>query len=113
LLTTHQWQAALSSGLGEIYCPGGRYRITATLRVTRAIAIRGTVSSSSPANSGTEGKCVLDHAFNGDLFNIVGVSGDINASSGYLFENLLLNQIHGNGSGSSGRAIVQIDGKTE
>lgn len=111
--STTAFQAAINTGKGLILVPSGIYLIsTGPLVLTRAVTIAsfGTFPGSTPANSGIEGKAVIKHNYDGDLFTIVGVAGDVNVSSGYGFENLVLLNIAGNGGGQKGTAIHAVYG---
>jgi hypothetical protein len=96
--------AAARAGLGTISVPPGVYQITQTVPIYTAVRIVGL--GSGPGGNSTVGNndehgAILEHNFTGDLFSVQGVLDDGTASVGTAFENLLLRQSWGNGTGNA------------
>jgi hypothetical protein len=101
-------QAVLDAGdAGWIICPPGNYKITSTLTVRKGVRFVGL--GAGPGGVGTTDPlwrgCALEHHFTGTFLNIVGVAAQVQASVGHVFENVILRQMFGTGSGAAGIAI--------
>lgn len=100
-------QTAITVG-GTIVFPVGCYKITSTLTITKGARLLGL--GSGPGGVLTTGSsahrgAVLDHAFDGTLINITGVSGQVEQGVGSGVENMILRQVAGSGSAAKGAAI--------
>ncbi len=99
-------QAALSVG-GIVVFPAGACQITSTLMLTKGVILVGLGAGPGGilAPGVSRQAAILDHAFSGDFFKIVGVDGDVESSVGFGLENLVLRQAFGTGTGAAGRAV--------
>ncbi len=96
---------------GDVILPSGVYRITSTVVIGQAVRIIGQgagVGGNTTAGNDDSKSVVIDHDFVGDLFQIVGVNGNVLAGVGSALDNLILRQINGNGTGASGKCISVV-----
>ncbi len=108
---TAAFQAALTAG-GMVVVPPGRYKITSTLTITVGVHLRGIGPGPGGVTTGTTTDypgVILNHAFNGTFFDILGTDtgtgATLEAAVGTRLENLILRNSYGDGTGDCGTAI--------
>lgn len=99
--------AAQATG-GNVVFPPGIYRVTSTIVITIAVHFIGLGSGpggNTAIGNNNNKAAVLEHDFNGTMFQVIGVNGDVIAGVGTSFENILFRQKDGAGAGASGTCI--------
>lgn len=105
---------ASPSGAGTVLFPSGVYRVTSTIHIQTAVRLIGVGAgpggNTAPGNNDERG-AIIEHDFNtinaSDLFSVEGVlNTGATHSVGTTFENLLLRQVSGNGTGNANGATA-------